>query len=350
MEKGREQGRRSASSEPADEKVEKKLSIYTRAMDSAQVEKLRELLRERGWKFETKEYMLYFARGDRVTVSVYEKGPKIVVAGKGTQEFVEFTLEPEILQAAEIGYEEVHQPEMFEPHFGVDESGKGDFFGPLVIAGCFSDRELAKRWIAAGVQDSKAIGSDARIKELAKVIRESPGVAYRVIVLKPARYNALYQEFKSLNKMLSWGHASAIAELYAQRPECERAVSDQFGDPKNIMAYLEQKNVPVQLVSRTKAESDIAVAAASILARQAVVEWGEKARKELGFALPRGASDPGIIPAARRACGQHGIDFLEKIAKTHFRTAHRAFPEQYAAPTKNFFRGKWTKFEPEEGN
>ena len=112
-------------------------------------------------------------------MAVYEKGPKVVLQGKGTQDFVTFRLEPEVLGEAKLGYEEVHQPEMFAPHFGVDESGKGDFFGPLVIAGCYTDKEVTRTLMAAGIQDSKRIGSDQRIRDLADLIRHTPGAGTR---------------------------------------------------------------------------------------------------------------------------------------------------------------------------
>src|SRR5690349_12253037 len=120
----------SGSSQPPPQKTK---SMHVCPLTVAQAEKLRALLREREWTFAERPYMLFFAEHGKVNVSVYEKGPKIVVAGKDTEEFVTFTLEPEILGEAKLGYEEVHDPAMFEPHFGIDESGKGDFFGPLVI-------------------------------------------------------------------------------------------------------------------------------------------------------------------------------------------------------------------------
>ena len=113
----------------------KQLTLHTCALTLPQAQKLRALLTEQGWKFDVRQYTLYFAQKDKLTLAVYEKGPKCVVQGRGTQEFVQFTLEPEVLGEAKFGYEEVHNPEMFTPHFGIDESGKGDFFGPLVIAG-----------------------------------------------------------------------------------------------------------------------------------------------------------------------------------------------------------------------
>src|ERR671932_1640451 len=143
------------------------MNSYTHALTPEQAEKLRALLQERGFQFTPKEYTLFFAQKNKLTVAVYQRGPKVLVQGKGVEEFVQFELEPKILGQAKLGYEEVHSPEMFEPHFGIDESGKGDFFGPLVISGLYVDRGIARKLIEAGVQDSKRIGSDVRIRTLA---------------------------------------------------------------------------------------------------------------------------------------------------------------------------------------
>src|SRR5437870_1812900 len=131
------------------------LHSYTKPLTVAQAGKLRKLLEEKGFLFATKPHCLFAAAGEKLNVAVYEKGPKLVVQGKGTEDFVKFILEPEVLGAAELGYEEVHFPEMFAPHIGVDESGKGDFFGPLVIAGVYVDSEMAHKLREMGVMDSK---------------------------------------------------------------------------------------------------------------------------------------------------------------------------------------------------
>src|SRR5947209_18906669 len=120
------------------------LATYTTLSTPEQVTKLRELLQERGFEFSAKQYTLFFVQKNKLSVAAYEKGPKVLVQGKGVEEFVQFELEPKILGEAKLGYEEIHLPEMFEPHFGVDESGKGDFFGPLVIAGVYVDRGIAR--------------------------------------------------------------------------------------------------------------------------------------------------------------------------------------------------------------
>jgi len=303
-------------------------------LSAEQAEKLRGILRERGWKFAERPYMLFFAEGDKANVSVYEKGPKIVVAGKGTEEFVTFILEPEVLGEARLGYEEVHEPEMFEPHFGIDESGKGDFFGPLVIAGCYTDRDIAHRFMEAGIQDSKRITSDNAIRTFANIIRTTPGVAVKVIVLVPLRYNEMYASFMNLNRLLAWGHAAVIGELQKMQPDCPRALSDQFANPKLIQTALAKRNVTIQLDARTKAESDLAVAAASILAREAFISWLHRSGEEYHTTLPRGSSDPRVKTVARELMAAHGPEILGTVAKTHFKTAHEVAPDHFQAPQR----------------
>jgi ribonuclease HIII len=298
-----------------------KPASYTRALTSAQAEKLRTLLEERGWEFEKKEYTLFAARREKTTVAVYTKGPKVLVQGRGMEEFVQFLLEPEVLGTAELGYTEVHQPEMFEPHFGIDESGKGDFFGPLVIAGVYTDRDSAHELIEAGVQDSKAITSDARIRSLADVIRLTPGVVCEVVSWGPDRYNALYTKFKNLNRMLAWGHSRVIEGLLEKCPDCPRALSDQFAREEVLQRALGPiaKARGLILEQRTKGESDVAVAAASILARERFIDWMQEASRRLGTTLPRGAT--AVKSIAKALVAERGADFLPKVAKAHFRTA-----------------------------
>src|ERR1700751_1386148 len=161
------------------------MNSYTHALAADQVTKLRRLLADLGFEFSPKPYTLFFARKNKLSVAAYEKGPKVLVQGKGVDEFVQFELEPKILGEAKLGYEEVHSPRMFEPHFGIDESGKGDFFGPLVIAGVYVDRGVARRLMDAGVQDSKRIGSDARIRVLADAIRKTSMGLNEVVLIGP---------------------------------------------------------------------------------------------------------------------------------------------------------------------
>lgn len=292
---------------------------YTAGLDQPQAARLRELLAERGFEFVTKEHALYAARKGKLNVTVYTKGPKVLVQGKETEDFVRFVLEPEVLGEARLGYEEVLEPAMFAPHFGIDESGKGDFFGPLVVAGVWVDAPVARALLAAGVTDSKKVGSAARVRQLAAAIRGTPGAVWELVAIGPERYNELYGSFRNLNRLLAWGHARVIEKLAAAKPGCPRALSDQFARPEVLQRALRAKGVAIELEQRTRAESDVAVAAASILARERFVEWLDKTSAAGGVKLPPGVS-PAVIDAGREVVARHGQEALGKVAKLHFRT------------------------------
>lgn len=294
------------------------MTTYTRLLSPEQASLLRGILESEGYELSEKPYSLYHASKAKLSVTVYEKGPKIVVQGKDATEFVRFLLEPRVLGQAEIGYEEQQNPAMFEPHFGIDESGKGDFFGPLVIAGAYTDREIARHFLASGIQDSKAIKSDARIRALADTIRSTPGISYEVICVSPKRYNEMYASFANLNKLLAWGHAKVIECMHARRPDCPRALSDQFANPRQLSAALAKRDIPILLEQRTKAESDIAVAAASILARACFIDWLRDTGSLLGTKLPRGASHE-VRVVATRLLEQRGEEYLGEVGKIHFK-------------------------------
>ncbi len=295
------------------------LTSYTHALTATQAAKLRTLLEERGFEFMAKPYCLYAAAKTKVNVLVYEKGPKVVVQGKETEDFVTNLLEPEVLGEAKLGYEEVHHPEMFQPHIGVDESGKGDFFGPLVIAGVYVDADVARRLRDIGAVDSKRISSDERIAKIAGDIRSVRGLVWEVISIQPERYNELYEKFGNLNRLLAWGHAKVIENLLERVPDCPRALSDQFANPAVLQRALQQRGQSIELVQRTKAESDPAVAAASILAREAFLSWLKSQSQRFGIVLPKGVS-PSVKQNAADLVYKHGRDVLQILSKTHFRT------------------------------
>lgn len=295
------------------------LTTYTKVITELQAAKLRSILEEKGWLFEAKPYTLYAAAGPKVNVAVYEKGPKVVLQGKGIEDFIKFTLEPEVLGTAELGYEEVTNPAMFTPHIGVDESGKGDFFGPLVVAGAYVDPDMARTLRDLGAVDSKRIGSDARIYELARDMRKAQ-VIHETIVISPQRYNELYAKFGNLNKLLAWGHAKVIENLLERVPDCPRALSDQFANPRVLQQALQEKGRNIILEQRTKAESDPAVAAASIFAREKFVQWLDQNGSKAGFILGKGVSAT-VKATAVKIVQNLGNEGLAQYAKMHFKTA-----------------------------
>jgi ribonuclease HIII len=315
------------------------MNSYTHPLTPEQAGKLRTLLEESGFQFSPKPYTIFFAQKNKLSVAVYEKGPKVLLQGKGVEEFVQFELEPKILGEAKLGYEEVHSPEMFEPHFGIDESGKGDFFGPLVISGVYVDHGIARKLLDVGVVDSKRIGSDGRIRALADMIRKTTIGLVETVLIGPAKYNELYGKFANLNSLLGWGHARVIENLLGKKPECPRSLSDQFADARVIQQSLLKHGQKIEIQQRPRAESDVAVAAASILAREGFINWLDRKGKELGLRLERGVSS-GVKEAARKIAEKGGAEALREVAKIHFRTAHEVAPEHFAPPPP---RAEWRK-------
>jgi ribonuclease HIII len=315
------------------------MNSYTQALSAEQVKKLRDLVIELGFQFSSKPYTVFFAQKDKLSVAVYEKGPKALIQGKGVEEFVQFELEPKILGEAKLGYEEVHSPEMFESHFGIDESGKGDFFGPLVISGVYVDRGIARQLLDAGVQDSKRISSDARIRALADIIQKTAIGLTDTVLIGPAKYNELYRSFGNLNSLLGWGHARVIENLLEKKPECPRSLSDQFADATVIERSLLAHGRKIRIEQRPKAESDIAVAAASILARKAFIDWLERRGKALRMRLDRGVS-ASVKETAKKIVETTGAAGLREVAKVHFRTAHEVAPGEFGPPPE---RSVWRK-------
>ena len=305
----------------------KPLTSYTSKLTDDQAAALKSWLEAHHYQFREVPYARFAAEKEKTNLVFYESG-KLVVQGKGTQEFVEFVLEPEILKEVRLGYEAVLNPDLLLPRLGVDESGKGDFFGPLCIAGAYVNEAVVKAWADVGIRDSKNISSDKRIRELAEVIRKTPGCVTAVVPIGNEAYNRLYARMKSVNAMLAWGHARVIENLmgkrYQMNPAPVRAISDQFAASKAVIEKaLMSAGREIQLVQRHKAEEDIAVAAASILARDEFVKGMAKLEQQFQAKFPKGAS-AAVDAAAKQFVETRGAGELGKVSKLHFRTALRA--------------------------
>ncbi|MCU0726888.1 MAG: ribonuclease HIII [Planctomycetes bacterium] len=248
---------------------------------------------------------LWAFRGAGVTVCLYASG-KLVVQGAGAGPFAEERLggsPPPALESLD------------EDLVGTDESGKGDYFGPLVVAAVHvpagQDRVLAE----IGVRDCKLV-PDGEAHRLAKTIRA--GYEHEIVSIGPPRYNEVYEGFRNVNRMLGWATATAIAGVLARRP-CRRVLSDQFGNERLIADALVKKGVSVELTQRPRAESNPAVAAASLIARAAFLHELSRLSAETGMELPKGAGAP-VDAAARKLYRAGGREALARVAKLHFRT------------------------------
>jgi ribonuclease HIII len=319
----------------------KPLTSFTCTLNDDQASILAAYLKEHHFKARDVPYARFAAEKENVNLVFYESG-KLVVQGKGTQDFVEFVLEPEVLKQARLGYEAILNPDLLVPRFGIDESGKGDFFGPLCVAGVYVNESVVKAWLNSGIRDSKNISSDKRISELAKTIRETPGCVTTVVPIGNEAYNRLYASMRSVNKLLAWGHARVIENLMGQRHRMDplpvRAISDQFASSKEtVSGALMTLGREIELLQRHRAEEDLAVAAASILARDEFVTRLTRLEKQFTMKLPKGAS-AAVDTAAKEFVANHGAANLPRVAKMHFRTAYRAqgLPE----PPRSEWRGR----------
>lgn len=307
---------------PAEDDAPKKLSSYTIKLDDAQMEKLRGICEARGFTPTEVAYTRFAFKSDpaRINLAAYTSG-KVVVAGKGTEEFVTMTLEPEITGAAKLGYDELLHPDWFEPHAGLDESGKGDFFGPVIAATVIAEKPAIEAWRKAGVQDSKKI-AETRIIELDKLIRETPGVVVRTCYCGMPKYNELMSRpGANLNRLLAWQHATALDQALAAKP-VKWGLLDQFSEQPLALRELAKKGVKeFELKMRTRAEEDPVVAAASVVARAEFVRQMHQLSKRFGAKLQKGAG-PLVKEQAAQIIAKFGARALGDFAKLHFRTAY----------------------------
>ncbi len=275
-------------------------------------DKLRNDLIEQGFKMTTPSYTVFSAQKKGVSCTLYTSG-KLTVQGKDMEEFITFYLEPEILQSVAYSYPETQVN--LTPHIGIDESGKGDFFGPLCIAGVQADEAKIKELLSLGVRDSKRV-SDSVVRKLSAKIKTI--CPHAIVFISPKKYNELYASFHNLNQLLGWGHATAISELVT-KTGCTEVIIDQFASEHVVINALKQKKIQVSLTQRHRAEADPVVAAASILARAAFLEGLEHLGKQFEIELPKGAS-PQVIKAGKALVQKFGSQILEQVAKLHFKT------------------------------
>lgn len=298
----------------------KKLTTYTIKLDDAQMEKLRAAVAQKYWEEVEVPYARFAFKGPKVNVTAYTSG-KVVVAGKETEDFVQNVIEAAVTGEAKLGYDEVHHPEWFEPHAGLDESGKGDLFGPVVTATVVADKPAIDIWLKAGVRDSKTI-VDSQILKLDELIRATPGAVAETCYCGMAKYNELMLKPRAnLNRLLAWQHAIAL-EKALQKKWVPRGLLDQFTKEPLVQKELVRRGVAkFHLDMRTKAESDPVVAAASIVARAEYVRIMHELSREFGDKLQKGAGAQAKAQAAHLV-EKFGARALGRFAKLHFRTAY----------------------------
>lgn len=269
---------------------------------------------EQGFELNQPPYTVFAAKKKGVSCTLYLTG-KLTVQGKEMKNFIEFYLEPQILKSFSFTYNHVVDSVDETARIGIDESGKGDFFGPLCVAGVYASGEEIIKLKNLGVRDSKTL-SETSILKIGDNIRKN--FAHQIVKINPLKYNELIVQFGNLNRLLAWGHAVTIEQL-VEKTACRKVIIDQFADEHVVTTALKRKKLEVDLLQRHRGEEDLVVAAASILARQAFVESLKKMEKEFGQEFPKGASAR-TISAGKAFMRKHGEENLGLVGKLHFKT------------------------------
>lgn len=292
-------------------------NIFVTTIDTTLSGKLIHDLKDQGFEISAPPYTHFSAKKKGVSCTLYHSG-KLTVQGKDMRQFIEFYLEPTVLKTFTFTHQEHYQGSSgldLTARIGIDESGKGDFFGPLCIAGVFAEGASISRLKQLGVRDSKTL-NDSAINKIAENIRKE--FAYQIVKINPLKYNELIVQFGNLNKLLAWGHATTIEQL-SEKTNCKKVIIDQFANEYVVLNALKRKKLDLDLTQRHKGEEDIVVAAASILARSAFVQGLDQLEKQFGIELPKGASQR-TIAAGRQFIRTHGREKLGEVGKLHFKT------------------------------
>jgi ribonuclease HIII len=294
-----------------------------RKIDVAAGRKLRDALERDGFKFSDVQYARWSAGNPGISVTLYDSG-KLVWQGKHADDFpITYLDDPdEVFAQTNVAEED----RVVEPIIGTDESGKGDYFGPLVIAAFLVTPEDVPVLATLGVRDSKTVG-DAEAIEMARQLLDAYGEKrIDVVSIGPEKYNQLHKSFgaNGLNRLLAWGHAEAVKGVLAKTP-CGRVISDKFGNERLIADALKKKDIHVKLEQRVRAESHPAVAAASILARARFLVELRRLGDGIGEKLHKGAGSP-VDAVARSLWKKGGLELLGRVAKVHFKTTEKTRP------------------------
>ena len=290
------------------------MNTFSEKITQKQVEEIKSFLANLGATFDSVQYSVWRAKTSNFQAIYYTSG-KLLIQGKDVSDIASKV--NEILGKSSCSEKREEILMNAEKYIGTDESGKGDFFGPLVVAGVQVNSENKQKFIDLGVKDSKKL-DDKKILQLANIIKAN--AVHSVVVMTPVKYNELYNKFKNLNKLLAWGHARAIENILEKSP-CEYALADKFGDESLIKNALMQKGRSIILNQMVRAEADIAVACASVIARAEFVKRMADMEAKYELTMSKGASDK-VVQQAKEFVKKYSFERLNEVAKIHFKTTN----------------------------
>ncbi|MDP3830401.1 MAG: ribonuclease HIII, partial [Ignavibacteriaceae bacterium] len=279
-------------------------------------------LKSRGFKVSTPQKGNYSFYADikisnesfKILVYFGKKGIKTVL--QGDLNSTNYSILSEIIYGKSLFENKTSIEKEPDEYIGTDESGKGDYFGPLVIAGAYINESIRLKLPLNEIKDSKLL-TDENILKLAPRLRNLLDDKFDIVMVTPQKYNQLYKSFNNLNKLLAWGHSTVIENIL-KKQNTKTVISDKFADDRLILNALKEKGKLVDLIQTTKAERFLGVAIASIIAREKFLHWFINVKKKLNLTLPKGASSS-VNKTAKEIANNSGKEYLENLVKLHFK-------------------------------
>jgi len=291
------------------------MTTKTFALSEARIEELKTRLESEGYEFNSLPYGHFSARSPGVVINAYRSG-KVVIQGTGT-ELASRRLS-DLLGETVAAAAAKRLPGL--PLIGTDEAGKGDYFGPLAVAGVAVERDQAWLLEDIGVRDCKKMSDEAVLRVGAEIRASLP---HALVVLEPEEYNRIHRRVGNLNRMLADAHAEVIAALRRRCPGVDRVLVDRFGNESLVTGALEKRKVEAKVFQEVRAEENPVVAAASIVAREAFLRSLDDLYLLVGEDLPKGAADSRVLAVGRRILERDGREGLGRVAKLHFKTTSK---------------------------
>ena len=290
-------------------------STHVFKLSPGAVQKLRAQLNEAGFEFRSLQHAVFQARGEGVVASMYRSG-KLVVQGSGAEAWhTRYLGAQETLAPREAKKKEDQSMPEVADSLGSDEAGKGDTFGALVVCAVAVPAGSAEMLLASRVADSKSLNDDL-IRTLAPWLKENFPFALRV--LPPTDYNQRWIKAGSnVNKLLTELHTECLHELH-QKCGFQMAVVDRFSPSSPVSTRLRAMIPGLTVHEVPRAESHAAVAAASVIARDAFIGNMVELSEKWAMDLPLGSGSP-VPPAMRRFVQLHSPGEMRQVAKIHFK-------------------------------
>ncbi|PCJ54550.1 MAG: ribonuclease HIII [Planctomycetota bacterium] len=286
-------------------------------LSSQEGNQLSDALQSAGYEFRNLQHAVFQARGEGVVVSLYKSG-KLVVQGKGAEAWHTQYLGAKETAPSKKQTSASREPSGFPPaanSIGSDEAGKGDTFGPLVVAAVAIAKDKVELLQSSKVADSKTI-DDHRIRILGPWIREN--FDFEIRCLMPLKYNQEWQSAGSnVNTLLTQLHSDCLGVLH-ERSGYQSMVVDRFSPSCPVSKQIHAVAPTVSVVEVPRAEAHLAVAAASVLAREQFLIGMEELSAEWAMDIPRGSGSP-VPPAMREFLQLHGVEEMRRVAKVHFK-------------------------------